>query len=52
MVELYLHSPIRIRGVVLNYLSTGATLSFYMKNQSHAHWVLLYEYGSLPLHFP
>jgi hypothetical protein len=26
MVELYLHSPIRLHDVVLNQLSTGATL--------------------------
>jgi hypothetical protein len=27
-VDLYIHSPIRLHGVVLNYLSTGATLPF------------------------
>jgi hypothetical protein len=27
-VELYLHSPIRLHGVVLNYLSKGTTLPF------------------------
>jgi hypothetical protein len=26
MVELYLHSPICLHGIVLNYLSTGTTL--------------------------
>jgi hypothetical protein len=25
-VALYIHSPIRLHGVVLNYLSTGTTL--------------------------
>jgi hypothetical protein len=25
-VDLYIHSPIRLRGVVLNFLSTGTTL--------------------------
>jgi hypothetical protein len=25
-VDLYIHSPIRLHGVVLNYLSTGTTL--------------------------
>jgi hypothetical protein len=25
-MDLYIHSPIRLRGIVLNYLSTGATL--------------------------
>jgi hypothetical protein len=29
-VDLYIHSPIRLRGVVLNYLSTGVTLPFYL----------------------
>jgi hypothetical protein len=28
MVELYIHFPIRLHGVVLNYLSTGTTLIF------------------------
>jgi hypothetical protein len=28
MVELYLHSPTRLHGVVLNELSTGTTLSY------------------------
>jgi hypothetical protein len=28
MVELYLHSPICIHGIVLNYLSTGTTLLY------------------------
>jgi hypothetical protein len=28
MVELNLHFPIRLHGVVLNYLSTGTTLPF------------------------
>jgi hypothetical protein len=27
-VNLYIHSPIRIHGVVLNYLSTGIILFF------------------------
>jgi hypothetical protein len=30
MVELYIHSPIRPHGVVLNYLSTGTTLPFFI----------------------
>jgi hypothetical protein len=29
-VGLYIHSPIHIHGVVLNYLSTGTTLPFYL----------------------
>jgi hypothetical protein len=29
-VDLYIHSPIRLHGVVLNYLSTGTTLHFNM----------------------
>jgi hypothetical protein len=29
MVELYLHSPICLHGVVLNELSTGTTLPFF-----------------------
>jgi hypothetical protein len=28
MVELYLHSPIRLNGMVLNYLSTGAPIPY------------------------
>jgi hypothetical protein len=28
-VDLYIHSPIRLRGVVLDYLSTGTTLPFF-----------------------
>jgi hypothetical protein len=27
-VDLYIHSPIRLHGVVLNYLRTGTTLPF------------------------
>jgi hypothetical protein len=27
-VDLYIHSPIRLHGVVLNYLSTGTTLPY------------------------
>jgi hypothetical protein len=27
-MDLYIHSPIRLHGVVLNYLSTGTTLPF------------------------
>jgi hypothetical protein len=38
MVELCLHSPIRLHGVVLNYLSTGRTVTlshdFYIANLS------------------
>jgi hypothetical protein len=26
MVELYLHSPVRLNGMVINYLSTGPSL--------------------------
>jgi hypothetical protein len=29
-VNLYIHSPIRLLGVVLNWLSTGTTLPFYV----------------------
>jgi hypothetical protein len=29
-VGLYIHSPIRLHGVVLNYLSTGTTLPYLM----------------------
>jgi hypothetical protein len=29
-VDLYIHSPIRLHGVVLNSLSTGATLPVYL----------------------
>jgi hypothetical protein len=28
MVELYLHSPVRLHGIVLNQLSKGTTLNF------------------------
>jgi hypothetical protein len=31
-VDLYIHSPIRLHGVVLNYLSTGTTLPFFTFN--------------------
>jgi hypothetical protein len=31
-MDLYIHSPIRLHGVVLNYLSRGKTLPFYLKN--------------------
>jgi hypothetical protein len=31
-VDLYIHSPLRLHGVVLNYLSTGTTLPF-------THWI-------------
>jgi hypothetical protein len=27
-VDVYIHSPIRLHGVVLNYLSTGTTLPY------------------------
>jgi hypothetical protein len=30
MVELYLHSPICLHGIMPNYLSTGTTLPFYL----------------------
>jgi hypothetical protein len=30
-MDLYIHSPIRLHGVVLNYLSTGTTLPFYTR---------------------
>jgi hypothetical protein len=29
MVEIYIHSPIHLRGIMLNKLSTGTTLPFY-----------------------
>jgi hypothetical protein len=28
-VDLYIHSPIRLHGVMLNQLSTGTTLTFF-----------------------
>jgi hypothetical protein len=32
-VDLYIHSPIRFRGVVLNYLSTDTTLPLSMRGE-------------------
>jgi hypothetical protein len=29
-VDLYIHNPIRLHGVVLYYLSTGTTLPFFL----------------------
>jgi hypothetical protein len=29
-MNLYVHSPIRLQSVVLNYLSTGTTFTFYL----------------------
>jgi hypothetical protein len=29
-VDLYIHSPIRLHGILLNLLSTGTTLPFYI----------------------
>jgi hypothetical protein len=31
-VDLYIHSPIRLHGVVLNFLSTGTTLPYIKHN--------------------
>jgi hypothetical protein len=44
-VELYLHSPIRLHGIVLNELSTGKTLPFCL------HYLLRYVYTFLQLPF-
>jgi hypothetical protein len=52
MVELYIHSPIRLHGVVLNQLSTGATLPLlkqYFENQlftSHVEFDVAITHGS------
>jgi hypothetical protein len=35
VVEQYLHSPIRLHGVVLNYLSTGTTLPQPFENNNN-----------------
>jgi hypothetical protein len=32
-MDLYIHSPIRLNGLVLNYLSTGTTLLFIGENR-------------------
>jgi hypothetical protein len=32
MVDLYLHSPLYLHCIVLNYLSTGTTLPFHYKS--------------------
>jgi hypothetical protein len=32
---IYIHSPIRLHGVVLNYLSTGTTLLFYFYSRKY-----------------
>jgi hypothetical protein len=37
MLEQYLHSLTRLRGVVLNPLSTGSTLSYCGQKYSHEH---------------
>jgi hypothetical protein len=42
-MHLYIHSPIRLHEVVLNYLSTGTTLPFYV-NHSVKGGFLLGEY--------
>jgi hypothetical protein len=34
-VDLYIHSPIRFHGVVLNWLSTGITLPFFFTFTNH-----------------
>jgi hypothetical protein len=39
---LFIHSPIRLRGVMLNYLSTGKTLPFTAERN-----FLLFRGGSL-----
>jgi hypothetical protein len=35
MVQLYLHSPIRLRSVALNSLNTGTILPVYL-----THWII------------
>jgi hypothetical protein len=53
MVELYIHFPTRLHGIVLNYLSTGTTLDLHeyvckqdVKYERNKHFrKLLSEYG-------
>jgi hypothetical protein len=35
VVELYIHSSVRLRGMVLNQLSAGTTLAFNIKQKAH-----------------
>jgi hypothetical protein len=37
-VDLYIHSPIRLHGVVLNKFSTGTTLPFIFYRQEERVW--------------
>jgi hypothetical protein len=38
-VDLYIHSPIRLHGVVLNFLSTGTNLTFMQWSSGQRSWL-------------
>jgi hypothetical protein len=46
--ELYLHSPICLHSIVLNSLSTGATLPFYLYHVPFVRWRALAEESDAP----
>jgi hypothetical protein len=42
MVDLYLHSPIRLRGLVLNELNTETTLPFTLRTDRRVQHMFLH----------
>jgi hypothetical protein len=49
-VDLYVHSPIRLHGVVLNYLGTGTTLptfAFILNNHNVTHFIMYSMYCNI-----
>jgi hypothetical protein len=42
-IDLYIHSPIRLHGVVINYLSTGTTLLLLLLNGSLSADILTFQ---------
>jgi hypothetical protein len=47
-MDLYIHSPIRLHGVVLKYLSTGTTLLFIIIPPASAEVKKMWIYTSAP----
>jgi hypothetical protein len=50
-VNLYIHSPIRLHGVVLNLLSTGTTLPFTLQILNNIPEEITPVYAKIPLLF-
>jgi hypothetical protein len=53
-VDLYIHSPIRLHGVVLNWLSRGTTLRYLMGHESwsvHRTLVVVYYISTVYFRF-